>query len=114
MAARDEALPAVGVGDAIGPRAALARRLLVDLPGQALQERILDDPLVEGRVLAAAALARIVDEELALGDAGGAEGVGLDDVGAGLEEAPVDVADHLGLSQREDDRRCSAGPSPRP
>ena len=100
-AAGDEALPAVGVADAIGPLAALAGGLLVDLPGQALQERVLDDLLVEGRVLAAAVLARIVDEELALGDAGRAEGVGLDDVGAGLEEAPVDVADHLRLRQRE-------------
>ena len=43
----------------------------------------------------------IVDEELALGDAGGAEGVGLDDVGAGFEEAAVNVADHLRLRERE-------------
>ena len=85
---------AVGVGDAVGPLAALPRRLLVDLPGQVVEERVLDDLLVERRVLAAAVLARIVDEELALGDAGGAEGVGLDDVRAGLEEAAVDVADH--------------------
>ena len=88
--------------DAIGPLAALPRRLLVDLPGQVAEERVLDDLLVERRVLAAAVLARIVDEELALGDAGGAEGVGLDDVRAGLEEAPVDVADHLRLRQREE------------
>jgi hypothetical protein len=81
---------------------ALPRRLLVDLPGQALEERIFDDLLVEGRILAAAPLARVLHEELALGDAGRAEGVGLDDVGAGLEKTPVDVAEHLGLRHRED------------
>jgi hypothetical protein len=79
----------------------LPRRLLVDLPCQAVQERILDDLLVEGRVLAAAVLPRIVDEELALGDAGGAEGVGFDDVRAGLEEAAMDVADHRRLGEGE-------------
>ena len=88
--------------DAVGPLAALARRLLVDLPGEVVEERVLDDLLVERRVLAAAVLARIVDEELALRDAGRAEGVGLDDVGAGLEKAAVDVADHLRLREREE------------
>ena len=100
--AGDEARPPVGVGDAVGPLAALARRLLVDLPGEVVEERVVDDLLVERRVLAAAVLARIVDEELALRDAGRAEGVGLDDVRAGLEEAAVDVADHLRLRQREE------------
>ena len=47
-------------------------------------------------------LARVVDEELALGDAGGAEGVGLDDVRAGFEEAAMDVADHVGLGEGEE------------
>ncbi len=47
-------------------------------------------------------LAGVVDEELALGDAGGAEGVGLDDVGTGLEEAAMDVADHRGLRERKE------------
>ena len=88
--------------DAIGPLAALPRGLLVDLPGEVVEERVVDDLLVERRVLAAAVLARIVDEELALRDAGRAEGVGLDDVGAGLEEAAVDVADHLRLREREE------------
>ncbi len=58
--------------------------------------------LIKLRVLAAAVLARVVDEELALRDAGRAEGVGLDDVRAGLEEAAVDVTDHLRLRQREE------------
>ena len=75
---------------------------LVDLPGEVAEERVFDDLLVERGVFAAAVLARVVDEELALGDAGGAEGVGLDDVGAGLEEAAVDVADHLRLGEREE------------
>ena len=63
---------------------------------------IVDDLLVERGILAAAVLARIVDEELALRDAGGAEGVGLDDVRAGLKKAAMDVADHLRLRQREE------------
>ena len=46
-------------------------------------------------------LARVVDKELALGDAGGAEGIGLDDVRAGFKEATMDVADHGGLGERE-------------
>ena len=45
--ARDEARAAVGVGDAVGPFAALARRLLVDLPGEVVEELVLDDLLVE-------------------------------------------------------------------
>ena len=47
-------------------------------------------------------LAGVVDEELALGDAGGAEGVGLDDVRACFQEAAVDVADHRWLGEREE------------
>ncbi len=90
----DEALAAGVVGDAVGPFAALLRGLLVDLPGEVAEHRVVDDLLVELGIFAAAVLAGVVDEELALGDAGGAEGVGLDDVGAGLEEAAVDVADH--------------------
>src|SRR4029079_6909364 len=101
-AARHEALPSVSVGDTIGELAALARIPLVDLPGQILQELVLDDLLIEGRVLAAAVLARIVDEELALGDGGRAERVRLDDVGAGLEEAAMDVTDHLRLGETEE------------
>ena len=100
--AGDEALAAGVVGDAVGPFAALPRGLFVDLPGEVVEERVVDDLLVERGVFAAAVLARIVDEELALGDAGGAEGVGLDDVRAGLEEAAVDVADHLRLGEREE------------
>ena len=100
--AGDEALTASRVADAVRPFAALLRRLLVDLPGQRVQERIFDDALIELRILASAVLARIVDEELALGDAGRAERVGLDDVGAGFEEAAVDVADHRRLRQREE------------
>ena len=100
--AGDEARRAGRVRHPVGPFPALPRRLLVDLPGQAVEERIVDDLLVERRILPAAVLARIVDEELALGDAGGAEGVGLDDVRAGLEEAAMDVADHRRLGQREE------------
>ena len=88
----DEAGAAGRGGDAVGSLAALAGGLLVDLPGEGVEEWVVDDLLVEGGVFAAAGLAGVVDEEFALGDAGGAEGVGLDDVGAGLEEAAMDVA----------------------
>ena len=100
--ARHEARPPIRVRHAIGPLATLPRRLLVDLPGEIVEKLVVDDLLVKLRILAAAVLARIVDEELALRDAGGAEGVGLDDVRAGLEKAPVDVADHLRLREREE------------
>ena len=66
-----------------------------------LQKRIVDDFLVELRILAAAMLARIVDEKLALRNAGRAKGICLDDVGARLKKPPMNVADHLRLRQRE-------------
>ena len=69
---------------------------------RSLRNGVVEDLLVERRIFAAAVLARVVDEELALRDAGRAEGVGLDDVGAGLEKAAVDVADHLRLREREE------------
>ncbi len=92
----------VGVGDPIGPLAALPGRLLVDFPGQLAEKRVGDDALIELRILAPAVLARIVDEEFTLADRRRTEGVGLDDVGAGLEEAAMDVADHRRLGQREE------------
>ena len=88
--------------DTIGPFAALPRRLLVDLPGQAVEKRIVNDLLVELGILPAAVLPRIVHKEFALRDAGRAEGVGLDDVRAGLQKPAMDVADHLRLGQREE------------
>src|SRR6202012_1309825 len=72
-----------------------------DLPSQVGEEFVVDDLLIEGRVFAPAVLARIIDEELALRDGGGAEGVGLDNVRACLEKTAVDVANHLWLGQRE-------------
>jgi hypothetical protein len=95
--AGDVAAAAGGVGDAVGPGAALLRGLEVDVVRQLLEELVLDDALVERRILATAFLARVLDEELALADAGRRKRVGLDDIGAGLKEAAVDVAD-LGRS----------------
>ncbi len=97
----DEALAASRVGDAIGPFAALARGLLVDVPGELVEELVLDDAFVEFRILAPAALARIFAEEFALRNRSSAESVGFDNVGAGLKEAPMDIADHGGLRERE-------------
>ena len=74
---------------------------LVDLPGEVVEQWIVDDLLVELGIFAAAVLARIVHEELALGDAGRAKGVGLDDVRAGFQKPAMNIADHLRLSQRE-------------
>ncbi len=82
---RYEALTSSCIPDAISPLAALLGRFLIDLPGKIIQHRILDDLLVEGRIFATAVLPRIVDEELALGDAGGAKGVRLDNVCASFE-----------------------------
>src|SRR6202041_2630964 len=79
----------------------LPRRLHIDLRREAAEERIVDDLLVELRIFAAAALSWIFDKELALGDAGRAKGVGLDDVGASLQKAAMDITDHRGLRQRE-------------
>ena len=97
--AGDVAAAAGGVGDAVSPLAALAGGLEIDVVGQFLQELVLDDGLVERRVLATALLARVLDEELALPDARGRKGIGLDDVRAGLEEAAVDIADFIGAGE---------------
>jgi hypothetical protein len=97
----DEALFAVLVRDAVGPFTALARGGFVDLPSEVVEKWILDDLLVERRIFAPAMLARVVHEELALTNARGGEGVGLDDVRAGFEEAPVNVANHRWLRDRE-------------
>src|SRR5947209_11200013 len=47
-------------------------------------------------------LAWVVDEELALRDAGGAKGIGLDNVRTSFQEAAVYIADHRRLRERED------------
>ena len=44
----------------------------------------------------------VLEPVLGLRDGGRIEGVGLDDVGAGLQVRGVDVADDLGLGQRQD------------
>src|SRR5205807_10639074 len=95
--ASDESRTSSRIGHAVGPFTALPRRLFVDLPGQVAQERVLDDLLIERGILAPAMLARIVHEELALRDGGGAEGVGFDDVRSRFQEAAMDIADHLRL-----------------
>ena len=99
--ASDKALAAGFRADASGPFAALAGGLLVDLPGEIAEERVVNDLLVELGILAAAVLARVVDKELALRDGGCAEGVGLNDVGPGLKEAAMDIADDRGLRESE-------------
>src|ERR1700733_5633827 len=90
------------VRDTIGPLAALLRRLLINLPCEIVEHLVIDDLLVESGVFASAMFARVVDEELALGNAGGAEGVGLNNVCAGLEKAAMNVADHLRLGEGEE------------
>ena len=84
---------------AVGADAALAGGVEIDVVRELLEELVLDDLLVERGRLLAAFLAWVFDEEFALPDCGGGEGVGLDDVGAGLEEAPVDVADLIGAGE---------------
>ena len=98
---RNEPLTRGCAADTIGPFAALPRRLLIDIPSQAAEERIVDDLLVERRILASAVLPRIVDKEFALGDIGGPEGVCLDDVRACFQKPAMDIANRFWLSQRE-------------
>ena len=87
------------VGNAIGPFATLARGLFVDFPCQVVEERILDYALIKRWIFAPAMLARVVHEKFALADAGGGKGVGLDDIGASLQKAAVDVANRARLRQ---------------
>ena len=97
----DEARLAVGIRDAVGPLAALARGGLVDFPREVAEEFVVHDLLIKRRVFAPAVLARVLHKELALADARGGKGVRLDDVRAGFEEAPVNVANHLRLRERK-------------
>ena len=99
--AGDEALPPRLIRHAIGLLAALARGGLAHFPREFVEEFVLDDLLEKLRILPPAMLARILDEEIAQGDRGHAEGVRLNDVRARFEEAAVDVADHLRLRERE-------------
>jgi hypothetical protein len=78
----------------------LARRLFIGLPREIVEKFVFDDALVKRRVFAAAVLARVVQKKFALTDARSGKSVGLDDVRAGFKEAPVDVADHIRLSER--------------
>src|SRR4030095_5401514 len=83
------------------PLATVGGGLFIGLPRQVIEELVLDDALVEFRILPATTLAGIVHEEFALPDAGRGERVGLDDIRAGFEEAAVDIANHLRLRERE-------------
>ena len=94
-------LPPGGVGHAIRPLSPLPRRLLVDLPRQALQKRVFNHLLIKLGILSPPVLARIVDKELALRNAGRPKGVGLNDVRPGLQKPAMNVADHLRLCQRK-------------
>src|ERR1035437_7021338 len=99
---RHKALTSSRRPNTIGPFTALLRRLLVDLPRQAVEHRIVDDLLVELGILPATVLSRIFHKEFALGDAGRAESIGLADVRAGFEKPAMDIADNLWLSGGED------------
>ena len=88
----DIALAAGVAANGIGPLAAELGRLNIHFPGELVEKRILDDLLEKFRILASAFFARILDEEFALRDAGGGEGVGLADVRARFIESLVDVA----------------------
>ncbi len=98
----NEALTRGRVRDAVSRFTALPRRLLVDLPGQVVKKRIIDDLLVELGILATAMFTRIVHKKFTLSDAGSAEGVGLDDVRTGLQKPAMNIADHLRLSEGEE------------
>src|SRR5690606_3661023 len=61
--AGDEATPTVALSQPLDLRPTLPRRLLVDLPREVVEERVLDDLLIEVRILAPTVLARVFDEE---------------------------------------------------
>src|SRR5262249_50095690 len=98
---RHEALTRGCGSDTIGPFPALPRRLFINIRSQAAERRIVDDFLVELGILAAAVLPRIVYKKFALGDAGGAKCVRLNDVRPSFQEPAMDIADHFWLGQRE-------------
>ncbi len=84
------------LADDVSPFAALLCRLEIDLPGEVVEELVLDDALKKLRVLFA------LPEELRLRDARAGKGVRLNDIRSGFEEPAVDVLDDIGPRQRED------------
>ena len=90
------------VRNAISPLATLAGRCLVDFPGQVIQKFIFDHFLGKRRVLAAAVLAWILQEEITLGDASGAESIRFDNIRTRFQETAVNVTDHFGVRDRVD------------
>src|SRR6185437_17139577 len=84
------------------PFATLSCRLFVDLSRQIAEIWIINDFLVKLGILPPAALSRIIHEELTLNDAGCAEGVRFNDICPRLQEAAMDIANHIGLRQGEE------------
>lgn len=76
----------------------------VEVDGELFQEGVFKDLLLKefGVLAAGAFFTRVFDEELGLGNGGGGEGVGLDDVAAGFIKALVDIADDVGFGEGED------------
>ena len=99
----DVALASGFVADAVGFLFGEFDGLNVQLADEILKHLVIDDFTVEEfRVFFAAGLAGVLDEEFGLGEDGSGEGVGFADVGSGLVEALVDVADDIGAGEGED------------
>ncbi len=86
--------------DAIGDGARHPGRGEIHFGNERGELRIRDDALKKGGVLAAA-LRFASKKEIVLADGGGAERVGFNDVGTGLEVLAVNRLDHFRLGELE-------------
>ena len=87
---------------AIRPLPALLRRHEIDVPGDLIHVGVFDHALVESRVLAPTMIARVFDEQITLRHGGRSEGVRLDDVRSGFQEAAMNVLNDFRLGDAQD------------
>jgi hypothetical protein len=86
------------LADAIGGAPRDAGRFLIYLPGEGTELGIVDDTLKEHLVFATPG-GFSGEKEIVQAEGGGAEGIGLDDVGTGFEILGVDFLNYFRLGQ---------------
>ena len=96
------ALHARVIRHAIRPLPALLCRHEIDVPRDLIDVGVFDHALVELRVLPPTVVTRVFDEQIALRHGGRPEGIRLDDVCPGLQEAAVNVLNDLRLRDAQD------------
>ncbi len=98
---RHKTLPPRIIAHSVRPLPALPRALLIDLPRQHLEPRILQNPLIKRRILPPPTFPRILDKKLTLRDRRRPKRIRLQNVRPRLQKSPMNIADHLRLRKRK-------------